>query len=199
MASIIDIDTATATLASLRAAIKGADAYNGVARFNREAMAEYARKVQLLRADGETAAISRDTVDALLDALQPEPAAEVVAEPQPEPQPEPTTDVAALMAQVEQAVEESKADRRARRAAEDMARNVSKKKMEAFTQLVADRSADGAAFDLDEAAFQAAGLGVRWARWGKGWSEGYPMHRAASALGLQVVSVSKRVVTLAAA
>jgi intracellular sulfur oxidation DsrE/DsrF family protein len=118
MTSILTIDTASAPLATLRAALQGADAYNGVARFNREAMADYARKVQLLRADGETAAISCDTVDALLEAPQPEPAAEVVV-PEPaaevvaEPQPEPTTDVAQLLAQVEQAV----AQRTARRVA----------------------------------------------------------------------------------
>lgn len=97
MTSIINIDTTAASLATLRAALKGADAYNGVARFSREAMAEYARKVQILRADGETVAISRDTVDALMEApaAQPEPAAAVVAEPvaavvaEPAPQPEP--------------------------------------------------------------------------------------------------------------
>ena len=101
--TLANLDAHTASLNNLRTALRGADAYSGASRMGVAQMAEYARKVQILRADGETVAITAATVDGLMAAevvapeAQPEPAAEVVAA-------EPAADVAALLAQVAQVV-----------------------------------------------------------------------------------------------
>lgn len=86
---ILSLDITTARLPTLRTALKAADAYTGVSRLNIAELAEYARKVQTLRTEGETVAITAANVQELLHRAELAAHARKVQEQQAEPQPEP--------------------------------------------------------------------------------------------------------------
>ena len=82
---ILSLDTTTARLPTLRAALKAADAYTGVSRLNIAELAEYARKVQTLRTEGETVAITAANVQELLHRAELAAHARKMQEQQAEP------------------------------------------------------------------------------------------------------------------
>jgi hypothetical protein len=195
-----------ASVSDLRSALKAAKAYTGCARFAAHEMRTYAARVQLLRSQGVVSPLTTKNIDEVEnghnittdDAPTPD-TEEAVAAKDTEGVSEEATEDPAVDAALKRVVgligsakAAQKEETRLRREKEDMARNVATRKMALFVKLLDNRDE----VTLDAEAFLGAGLGARWAKWGKGWAPGFPMGKAAASLGYEVLSVNKGVITL---